>query len=447
MSTKMDRSGGADPLHTSPAPPPPPAPAAQARPGWAGYGYGGYGGYGTLGDQGDPDGMRYRKARHRRHVYLGVTAAAVGLAVGAVGVRAATDNSPGATTTASTALSTAQIAAKVDKGLVDIVSTLGYQNAEAAGTGQVMTSSGLVLTNNHVIDGATSLKATDVGNGRTYTARVVGYDKTDDIAVLQLEGASGLTTVSYGNSADLTTGQSVVALGNAGGKGGTPSVATGTVTALNQAITASDEGSGTTEDLSGMIETNAGIQPGDSGGPLVNAAGQVVGMDTAALTPSTASSPYGQSPYGQSSSGQTATQGYAIPINKALSIASEIESGKSSAAVHIGETGFLGVEVASSDASSAPGSGFFGLGATPGAEQSSGGVTVEGTLAGSPAAAAGLSAGDVIHSAGGHAVTSPASLQAVIEQYHPGGKVRVVFTNQEGQTQTASVTLASGPAD
>jgi S1-C subfamily serine protease len=457
MNTMKDQSGQAEPPQGWPAapppPPPPPVPARQAGSGWAGYGSpvtwdggygggGGYGDYGTLGDQGDPNRKRSGNARHRRRVYLGVTAAAVGLAVGAVGVRVAADRSAGATTTASTALNASQIASRVDKGLVDVVSSLGYQDAEAAGTGQVMTSSGLVLTNNHVIDGATSIKATDVDNGLTYTAKVVGYNKTDDVAVLQLEGASGLTTVSYGNSSDVTAGQSVVALGNAGGKGGTPSVATGSVTALNQAITASDESSGTTENLSGMIETNADIQPGDSGGPLVNAAGQVIAIDTAAYNPSASSSPYGQSPYGQwpfgqspdgqsgePSSGQTATQGYAIPINKALSIAREIESGASSSTVHIGETGFLGVEVAE------------------GGEQSSTGVTVENTLSGSPAAAAGVSAGDVIDSVGGHTVTSPAGLQTVIEQYHPGDKVSVVFTNQYGQTQTATVTLANGPAD
>ena len=108
----------------------------------------------------------------------------------------------------------------------------------------MLTSSGEILTNNHVIDGATSVKVTDVGNGRTYTASVVGYDKTDDIAVLQLKNASGLTTVSLGDSSQVKSGDKVVALGNAGGKGGTPSVAAGHVTSLNQAITASDEGGG-----------------------------------------------------------------------------------------------------------------------------------------------------------------------------------------------------------
>ena len=100
-----------------------------------------------------------------------------------------------------TVLTTSQIASKVDPGLVDIVTNLGYQNGEAAGTGMVLTSTGEVLTNNHVINGATSIKATDIGNGRTYTAKVVGYDKTGDVAVIQLQNASGLQTVALSSSA------------------------------------------------------------------------------------------------------------------------------------------------------------------------------------------------------------------------------------------------------
>ena len=151
----------------------------------------------------------------------------------------------------------------MDPALVDVVSTEGDQGAIAAGTGIVLTSNGTVLTNNHVIRGATSIKVTDVGNGRTYTAKVVGYDATKDVAVIQLQNASGLTTASLGDSSSVQSGDSVTALGNAGGKGGTPSVAAGTVTALNQAITASDEGSGVnSEQLTGLIETNAGHPAG-----------------------------------------------------------------------------------------------------------------------------------------------------------------------------------------
>ena len=242
---------------------------------------------------------------------------------------------------AATALTTPQIAAKVDPGLVDVVTTLGYQGGKAAGTGMVLTSTGEVLTNNHVIDGATSIKATDVGNGRTYTAKVVGYDKTHDVAVLQLQNASGLQTVTL-SSAGPQTGQKVVALGNALGKGGTPSVVSGRITGLGQSITASDEGAGDAEQLTGMIGHNAPIQPGDSGGPLVNTEGEVIGMNTAASASSASGSP------SQSGQAQTATQAFAIPITRASSIAGQIEAGTASSTVHIGATAFLGVETSPS---------------------------------------------------------------------------------------------------
>ena len=436
MSTEQNQSGQAEPSQTSMSvlPPPPPwIPGGDAGHGGHG-GQGGYGGHGGWGEE--PPGHGKRR---RRRLAMTASVAAVGLAVGAGAVYAMEGTSIAAMTSASTALSTSQIASRVDPGLVDIVSTLGYQSAEAAGTGMVVTSSGEVLTNNHVIDGATSIKVTDIGNGRTYTATVVGYNKTDDVAVLQLQGASGLSTASFGNSSDVTAGDKVVALGNAGGKGGTPSVAAGRVTALNQAITASDEGSGNSENLTGMIETNANIQPGDSGGSLVNAEGQIIGMDTAASSSSEMSSPFGSSPSGQSSSSSSAqsqTQAFAIPINRALSIASEIEAGSASSTVHIGATGFLGVEVGSS------GNSFM-----PGGEQDSSGVTVAGTLPGSPAAQAGLSEGDVIDSINGHAVSSSSDIQSAIGQDHPGDKVSVAWTDQYGQTHTSTMTLANGPAD
>src|ERR1700722_3783967 len=152
------------------------------------------------------------------------------------------------------------IAAKVSPALVDINTNLSYQDEQAAGTGMVLTSSGLILTNNHVIDGATSISATDVGNGKTYTAKVVGYDRTGDVAVIKLANASGLRTVST-STGTAAVGQAVVGVGNAGGTGGTPSAAGGSITAMNQSITASDSGGGNSENLTGLIETNAGIQP------------------------------------------------------------------------------------------------------------------------------------------------------------------------------------------
>ena len=226
------------------------------------------------------------------------------------------------------------LAKKVDPGIVDITSKLTYSDATAEGTGMVLSSDGLVLTNNHVIDEATKVSATLVTSGKTYPAKVLGYDSTDDVALIQLQGASGLKTIALSNSTKAKVGEAVLALGNAGGRGGLPSTAQGTIQALNQSIEASDSGAGTTEKLHGMIETNAPIQQGDSGGPLVNGSGAVVGMNTAANS---------SGGYGAYS---TATTGFAIPINTALTIANQIKSGKATGNVHIGLAGFMGVNVA-----------------------------------------------------------------------------------------------------
>ena len=179
---------------------------------------------------------------------LGLTATAVVAAgVGAGAAIGLSHGSPAGSTAASTStdeLSTSQIASRVDPGLVDVTSTLGYQDATAKGTGIVLTSNGEILTNNHVINGATSVSVTDIGNGKTYKATVVGYDESQDIAVLQLTGASGLTTATTGDSSTVSVGQQRGRARQRGRRGRHPSVAPGTVTALNQSITASDEGSG-----------------------------------------------------------------------------------------------------------------------------------------------------------------------------------------------------------
>jgi len=222
-----------------------------------------------------------RDGHHKRAIVAGAAVAAL-LAGAGLGYELGAKKASSAGTTSAATLSVAQVEAKVDPAIVDIVSTLDYGAGEAAGTGIVLTSSGEVLTNNHVVEGATSIRVTDVGNGKTYTATVVGYDLSYDVAVVQLKGASGLKVASFGDSSKVALGESVVALGNAGGAGGTPSVATGTVTALGQSISAYDEATGSSEQLTGLIETDAGIQAGDSGGPLVDMSGQVIGMDTAA---------------------------------------------------------------------------------------------------------------------------------------------------------------------
>ncbi len=319
-------------------------------------------------------------------------------------------------------LATSAIAAHVDPGLVDISVSFGLAHAKGAATGMVLTPSGEVLTNNHVIAGATSISVRDIGNGRTYSAHVVGYDRTQDVAVLQVQGAVGLQTVPLGDSSRARPGQRVTALGNAGGLGGTPKVARGRIVALNQAITASDSGGVNAQHLTGLIETDAGIRPGDSGGPLVNDFGQVMGMDAAASAHFTAA--------------PSPTQGYAIPINAALSIARQIEAGRSSAVVHVGPTGFLGVEIVP------PGQPGF-AGANGGYPH---GALVGGVLSGFPAQRAGLSRGDVITRVDGQTVTSPTILTDLLSAHHPGDVVRLTWVDRSGRAHTMTVRLASGPS-
>jgi S1-C subfamily serine protease len=325
------------------------------------------------------------------------------------------------------------VAALVDPAVVDVNTTLGYEGGEAAGTGIVLTSTGEILTNNHVIRGATNIKVTDVGNGKTYPATVVGYDVASDIAVLQLKGASGLTTISLGSSASVKVGQAVTAIGNAGGVAGTPSVAPGTVTGLGKSITASDD-DGTTERLTQLIETNAGLEPGDSGGPLVNSSGLVVGIDTAASA--------GFSFQDQSGG----TQAYAIPINHALALAKQIVAGQSSATTHIGPSPLLGVDVELAQEDSYGYGGGFGYGYGGSAAPAATGATIEQVVQGTPAASAGLTEGDVITAIASKKITTPTTLTNALLRYSPGSSVTVTWVDPSGATHHASVKLATGAA-
>ena len=320
-------------------------------------------------------------------------------------------------------LTTAQVAAKVDPALVDINTTLGFQQERAAGTGLVLTSDGEILTNNHVIQGATAITATDIGNGHTYQAKVVGYDRSHNVAVIRLVAASGLQTVTLGNSSSAAAGQKVVALGNAGGKGGTPSVVSGHVTGLDASITASDSSAGTSEKLTGLIRHNAPIQPGDSGGALANNTGEVIGINTAASSRDF-----------QFSGGTQATEAFAIPINQALSIARQIDAGQASSTIHIGATGFVGVEVTSSSQAQSQG------------VPAGSGALIAGVISGGPARRAGLVAGDVITSVDGQHISSPTTLQTVLQRHHPSDRVQIGWKDQSGQTHTATIQLTTGPA-
>jgi S1-C subfamily serine protease len=301
--------------------------------------------------------------------------------------------------------------AVIDRGVVDVTTQLGQDDATAAGTGILLTPTGEVLTNNHVIRGGTSITVTVVTTGRTYGATVVGYDPGADVAVLQLQGASGLPVAQIGNSSSIVVGDAVQAVGNVGGVGGLPRVADGSVVALGVPITAVDDYNGTSEQLNNMIETNADVRPGDSGGPLVNA-GEVVGIDTA----------------GSDSFVLQAGQGYgfAIPIDTAISLAEQIQRGVGTSGVHIGATAFIGVTTSSS--------------------AGSGAVVVDAVVAGSPADQAGIVAGDTMDSFDGTPLQSPDDLANLLLPMHPGQQASISWTDSSGVTHTASVDLASGPA-
>ena len=317
---------------------------------------------------------------------------------------------------------------RVAPGLVDIDTRLGYQGVADAGTGIVLSPSGDVLTNNHVISGATSIRVSTIGTSRSYPATVLGYDRTHDIAVLHLPGASGLPTAPLGDSSRVAVGDEVAAMGNAGGVGGPPTVTTGRVTALDKTITVSDDVTGAAQELSGLIQVSAPMRPGDSGGALVNTAGQVIGVNTAASTG------FRLHPSG--------AEGFAIPINQALSIAKQILAGTASDTVHIGPTGILGIQVQEASPVGLPGlSGGWWSGDGLGSP----GTLVAGVMPGSPAERAGLAPGDVIVALDGIAVDSPATLTTLLTRHHPGDVVRLTWVDPRGQRQSAPVRLASGP--
>ena len=294
-------------------------------------------------------------------------------------------------------------------GVVIVDLELPYQAARAAGTGMVLTSTGEVLTNNHVIDQATAIRVKVPTTGRSYSATVVGYDVSRDTAVLQLDGATGLGTFTTGNSSKVKRGDPVRAVGNAGGTGRLKTTR-GRVLRLGRTIVAGDElGS---QQLRNLIESSARIQAGDSGGPLFDRTGRVIGMNTAGTVS------------GLFAAGSATSDGFAIPINRALSIARQIEAGRASKTVHIGESAFLGVAVTASG----------------------GHAVIAGVASGSPAQSAGLQAGDTFVSIAGRSIRTPSDVSAALYPHHPGDAVSVTWVDRSGAQHTATVTLAAGPA-
>jgi S1-C subfamily serine protease len=287
-------------------------------------------------------------------------------------------------------------------GLVRIVSQMKYDGGRAAGTGMVLTSDGEVVTNHHVVAGATSVKVKVMSTGTTYTAKVVGTDTKDDVAVLQLVGASGLSTVTP-DTDGIGVGDAVTAVGDANGTVGHLSAATGSVVAENQTITTQSEANVAGQRLSGLLQISSDVISGDSGGATYDADGQVVGMTTAA------------------SSGSSDVVGYAVPIAKVLRIAGDLESGVAKARYDYGYPAFLGIA----------------LGQTS--------TSVQGVFKSTPAAEAGIAAGDTVTAIDGTPVSTSTELRSAVSVHSPGESVSVTWTDASGASHTRSLTLVDGP--
>ncbi|UDY24620.1 S1C family serine protease [Nocardioides sp. Kera G14] len=344
------------------------------QPGY-GYGSGTYGGYGSSGTYGS---------------YGGFGASGSG--------QSGQSTDPG---TGATADTTSDATSAQSTGLVEITSTLS--NGTAAGTGMILTSSGVVVTNHHVVEGATSVKVTVVSTGKTYTATYVGGNATTDVAVLKLKDASGLTPVDLSDQA-AQTGDTITSVGDANGDGGSLTASPGTVAALDQDITVQDDDGGSSN-LSDLIELNAYIVPGDSGGAVLDSDGDVVGMNVAA------------------SSGGTTVEGYAIPIATVETLVDEILDGSTAAGITYGYPGYLGV----------------------GLDETSSTAVVAEVADGEAADRAGLEVGDTITSFDGHAVTSASALHDLVAATAPGDRVKVAWTDADGASHSATVTLGTGP--
>ena len=315
-------------------------------------------------------------------------------------------------------LDTSAATAAQSVGVVVIDTVLQYENASAAGTGIVLTADGQVLTNNHVVAGATSITVTVVSTGAEYTAEVVGTDASADIAVLDLVDASNLATVDLDTSASVAVADAVTGVGNAGGTGDLTAAA-GTVANLEQSITAQNSDGSDAEELTGLIEVDADIQSGESGGPLFDADGEVIGINTAA------------------SSGTAEIVGYAIPIEDALDVAAAIDAaaatGVDTDTISVGYPAFLGI----------------GLGSTTGSSNSSAAGTaaasVAGVIAGTPAEQIGLAAGDIITAVDGVATATATALSDTLAGYEPGDTVTLDWVDAAGVASSAAVTLIAGP--
>ena len=275
----------------------------------------------------------------------------------------------------------------------------------AAGTGMVLTPDGKVLTNYHVVAGTQALQVTIADSGRSYTATVLGFDQSKDVALLQLADASGLATITV-DSDEVKVGDEVAAVGNAGGNSELVR-APGEVVGLNRSLTVnSDSPWGSQEDLSGVIETTAGAVPGHSGGPMFDDEAEVLGITTA----------------GSSQAGRS----YAVPIADALEVVDTIEAGRDAGTVRVGPAGYLGIVIGNA---------------------SRFGVTISDVTAGSPADRAGIEVGSTLVRVGDTQVSETTNLATVIRSLEPGDEVTVEWRTPRGQARSASVTLEASPVN
>jgi putative serine protease PepD len=307
-----------------------------------------------------------------------------------------------------------EVAAKVLPSTVSVLASSNQSSGE--GSGVILTADGLILTNNHVVAGATDLEVR-FNDGTTATASVVGTTATDDLAVIKADGVSGLTPATLGSSADLAVGQPVVAIGSPLGLSAT--VTSGIVSALNRPVRTSGEAdaAGQSQDtVINAVQTDAAINPGNSGGALVDMNGAVIGINSAIASLS------------QSSDGSQAGSigvGFAIPIDQAKRIAQEIiDTGKATHAV-------LGASVGD---------------AADQTSQIPTGAKIASITPGSGAEAAGLQAGDVITGLGNQTVESADALIAAVRSSTPNAPTQVTYS-RDGESKTVTVTLGSATAN
>ena len=374
-------------------------------------------------------GRRSGPRRARGWILVAVVAAVIGAGVGA-GVTAATGDGTGSGLTveegnaapgAATLSGNVTIPELVKKVLPAVVSIdVKSHQDEDEGTGMIIASSGEVVTNNHVIStalsGGATITVTQSGTTKKEPAKLIGADPANDVALLQIQGASNLPTITFGNSNKLVVGDAVVAIGNALGlAAGTPTVTQGIVSALGRTVTAGDSGSGSIEQLTNMIQTDAAINPGNSGGPLIDTDGQVIGMNTAVA--------------GSTGNGTNAQNiGFAIPAANIESLLPELQKGGT---VKNGG-GVLGVTTTTLTTQLRQQYGF-----TP-----TQGAVVLSVLPGSPAAKAKMRTGDVIVSVGSTSITSSQNLQSAVAKHKAGDTVAITYYVGDLK-QTTTVTLES----